>query len=669
MSQLIICEKPSQAKAVSEALNLNDYNRINGYYTDDTNNIYCTWCYGHLFKRVIDKQKWDIDNLPIIKEPTNNQIQYYQLDDNDGIEQQFKNIAKLIDQVDEVICSTDPDAEGETIYREVVEYLQVDKPQTRMWLKDLTQQGIRQAYNERQDISNYEGLRQRAYARSYFDWSFGLTFTQLTSLMNKEIYNVGRVQTPTLKLIVERYLDNIKFKSLTKYTVDTRITKNNIDTTMTLKKEFEDCFNSKEEVENYINSNPSLSFEIKENDKEIKPPKLHDLGSIQKWANKKLGISPKQTLEKLQSLYERKLITYPRTDCNKISENTANNINAFLGVTIKNVIGEVSAHEALTPTSQYQGDNIDDELDRKIYDEIYFSTLSNTLDNIQAKELEVIVTDNNLIWNKKFATRVDTNDNWTSLAYYQDEKIPNEISAHDFNDIKTISLDNLNLELREYQTKPKPLYTESSLISKMENIHNEFSDKELVSTSKEVQGIGTPATRADIIKNLFDRGYIEYKNKKNIIPTDKGLKLIEVLTYANNPLLDVEYSARLEQQLQDVEHKKDLSGFIKDINDTLIKEVNLKKPLIDKNEEEFSPCKCGSKIYQMNGKYGLYYKCKDCGIQFPDHNFNKTDVVKLLTGDLTSLKQEISKKTGKPYSVQFKLNEENKLEYVFPKRK
>lgn len=651
--KVIICEKPSQAKAVAKGLNLSKYDYDQGYYTNGE--IYSTWCFGHLFERTNPEGKWAAANLPIVKQPTLNQVQFYTLKSDGGVKKQFKNIKSLVSKADEIICSTDPDGEGETIYREVVENLGVSKNQTRMWLKDLTEQGVVEAYGKRKDISEYEGLRQRAYGRSYFDWCFGLTMTQLTTLINNKLVNVGRVQTPTLKMIVDRYNENVNFKPETKYVVDVKLN----DTDVVLKINNEVDFKNLDECNEYIASNPTLVVSKKETKQQsIKPPTIHNLASLQKWANANHNFSAKQTLDVLQKLYEDKLVSYPRTDCNKISQNTASKLNKIFNGEIKNVVGEVSAHEGLTPTTNYHEGLSGNE--KIIYDEIFYTTQANYFEslNVNSKTIELHDQDKNIIWSGKVVENLNNENNFTNLEYYKYYKVSNVVDKNIY-DLVESKLNNLSkqdytLVSRDYQTKPKPLFTESGLISKMENIHNDIEDRELANISKVANGIGTPATRADIIQSLFTRGYVESKNK-NIKPTQKGIDLIEVLTKLNNPLLSLDYSAKLEQLLSDVEDKKNLLEFIENINNNLKAYVSQHKDDIKQSPEDIiCKCKCGDDVIKLSGQYGPYFKCKGCGITFSDHNFSNEEVRTIITGGSSDVKSEKSKK-GKSYKATYSL--------------
>lgn len=645
MSKLIICEKKSLAEHVAKALNCNILRQ--GYFTN-ANDINVTWCLGHLFGRIEPNDQWKLSKLPILQEPSKNQVQFYRLKtEKAGVKKQFDIIKQLLTNAEEVVNCCDPDVEGETIFREVVEYLNCNTNQTRMWFKDLTENELQQAFINRKDINEYQGLREKGYARNYFDWLYGINLTQLTSLLSSETYTVGRVQTPTLKMIVDRYFENKNFTSIKKYLPDILLSEFD---DLQLKCKEHELFNSKESVNNYIKSNPILTLEIgNETQAKIKPPTLHDLGSIQKWANSNLNISSKQTLQILQKLYENKIISYPRTDCHFITNNTANRLSNILNRKFKSGIGEVSAHEAITPISKYV-DSLD-ELSQAIYDEIYYTTLANTYEPISVVKFKINYHDNmnNITWSKGLTKNIsvdNTNVFKTAIPYFKDFKISNEVEASFYDVLQNKSNFDYQMVLREYETKPKPLFTESSLISKMENIHNEFEDKTLIDISKDTQGIGTPATRADIINKLFVKEYI-VKQKNKLIPTEKGIKLIDKLQQLNNPLLNVEYSANLECQLNNVEFNKNLDKFIEIQNKTLTDYINSCINVLPSKI-----CKCGSPLLVVDGKYGEYLKCSNCEVQMPNHNFSQEELDAMFRGEKSNEKT-LTSKTGKTYTTSF----------------
>ena len=645
--RLIICEKKSLAQHVAKALNCSTTN--NNYFSNDE--VYITWCFGHLFERVMGKGKWNITTLPIVQHPSDNQIQYYNLKQDSGVKNQFKTITMLANKSVEIINCCDPDTEGETIYREVVENLNITKTQSRMWFKDLTGTELQNAYENRQPLSNFNGIRARGYGRNYFDALYGINMTQLTSLISKQTYHVGRVQTPTLKMIVDRYNENKDFKQEIKYTPDLIIE----NTSIKLSTKDNDIFTDQDSVINYLKQLGPLEITksnvLKGN---VKQPTLHDLGSIQKWADTNLKISAKDTLEIVQKLYLNKLVSYPRTNQKYITQNTAEKVSKILGRELIAGIGDVgNEHEALTPIAPYCEQLEGNE--KAIYDEIYYTTLANTYQPIKIDKLTINAYDEskNINWNKTISKISEDNTNsFLDLDYFKDYNITNCVDKETFeylvdNPIK------FTYEVRAYKTKPKPLFSESTLITKMENIHNDFDDKELTEISKETKGIGTPATRADIINNLLEKKYIN-KQKNKLLPTQKGVDLINRLEELKNPLLDIEYSAKLEQQLADLQDNMNLEQFMSSHNALINKYIN--KVL---NTLEFKECTCGGKLLLTEGIYGEYFKCGDCGIQFANHNFTQEEIDNMFLGKQSNVKT-LTNQSGNEYDCTFTIKD-NKL--------
>ena len=668
--KLFIAEKPSQAKAVAVALGVGMTGNV-GYYQ---NNLYTiTWCFGHMYERRKIVETWTINNTLKISNPTNSFIEEYE--PKNDVKQQLKIIKTLLkSEIEEIVCCTDPDAEGESIFREVIEANGTKCNNiSRMWIKDLTANGVNTAFNSRKNINEYEGLRQRAYLRSYFDYSYGLSLTQLTTLIanDNKVYNVGRVQTPTLKMIYDRYMENKNHVTNKKQTVDVEIPI--LNSKIELNKEFNDYFDNTSAT-TYIDTLNKSNFIVEcteEKMRKIKPNKFHSLSTLQKFAAKKLNIQPKETLSYLQSLYESKLVSYPRTDCNQITKNTADTLSQMFGLVVQHGVGQVSAHEGLIPTSKYAGDQLTGT-PKKLYDEIYYTSLANCYEAIFVKDKEIIVKDNanKLIWSKKFTQNLMNPGAFKKeLDYFKDFKISSEINKEQMEKIDTLTINDLVFIKRDYETKPKPLLTSSTLISKMENIHLEFEDQELKTMSKETKGIGTEATRGDIIDNLFKRKFIVNKGK-SIVPTEAGVELIEKLINLSNPLLNLEYSANLEKGLKLVEENKSGIEFMKTVNNELEKIVEGNRHLvIVADEERFAECPiCTNDLMIKKGKFGIYYNCS-CGLNIPGNvNITKEDIDLLANDSETSVKT-LKSKTGKDYSCSFKLNKEKKeLERVFAEK-
>lgn len=677
MKKLFIAEKPSQMKSLKESFEPKSKKYI-GYFEGD--NYIFTNAFGHLLEINKSESKWSLEKLPIIlnKEIIGNYISKKET------EEQLKIIYKLLARkgIEEIICSTDPDAEGEAIYREIIESFEfrnnckIKIDQTRLIIKDTTKTGLKEQYKVRRPISEYEGLRQRAYARAISDYTIGINLTQCLTLKSGILFTVGRVQTPTLKLIVDRYYENKSHKKIIEYGFEIKTTNNNI---MLSNKEHK--FISLEAVDSFILNN-KLNFElnIKKNMKKLKrkPPKLYDLATVQKWANNKLSLKAEETLKVLQSLYEKGYITYPRTDCKLITEETANRLNAYFGSKeikgiklnthiSKQCVGEVTAHEGLTLTEKAPKENELNEVESKIYNQIKNIFISNYLNCIEVEETEYFtyITD---VKEYKYSMKNYEILESGYLDFYDDQPFSNIFEVDEeilFNGTKT----------KKIESKPKALYTEASLITKMQNIHNDTDfevEEEIKELSKEIEGIGTPATRGSIIKGLFDREYVENKGK-SIIPTKKGEELIKILKELKSPLINLNYTAKLEKKLQEVESKRNLEGFLDGINnftkENLESILNGKIQKTKENQEHLGQCpKCKDniiKIVTKTKKNMFICKNKGCDFTFPVYlNLCEKDVKKLLEGNKSSVKKKKSKE-GKEYKVRYFLdNFEIKQEFV-----
>lgn len=656
MKKLIIAEKPSQRKEIEKALG-------------DGNYIY-TNAIGHLFELKKTNETWNEENLPIYL--NDNIISNYTL--KKDTQDQFNIVKKNLNKdIDEIICATDPDAEGEIIFRTIVEHLNIQNiKMSRLIIKDLTPTGLRQQFTIREDIKKYEGLRERGYARAFTDYLFGVNFTQALTLKSGIKSNVGRVQSPTLKFIVDRYNENKNHVKSYKYKCQIAYDGYIFNT----KEEYETKSQAevdKQRLINYLENKPDLQ----ENSKlsKLSPPKLYDLTDIQKWSNRKLNLSTSETLKIVQSLYEKGYVTYPRTDSKFITEDTKSKLEQeyqdytlvdILNNSIKKneelnkqVVGKVETHEGLTPTGKSINKEQLNQNELAIYDEIEKVFLSNFLNEatIEKKVLNIDGIEEYTNTSKKINI-----EGYLNLYKNFKEK------DFDKTDDKTFKIDILEIE-----SKPKPLFTESTLLSKMQNIHLDIEDEELRELSKETQGIGTPATRSGIIKSLFDNELItEEKNK--IIPTKKGITLINNLMLTNSALLNIDFTAKLEQDLKNVERNKSFDVYyskIKEYTKEIVHDI-LESDIEKQNSSQnifIGKCpKCNSDIIKIRTKTNKnWFTCsnKGCDFNFPVYtNVTQNDIKKLLMGEKSSPKSKVSK-AGKNYKIVYYINKNNKLEQEF----
>lgn len=676
--KLIICEKPSQAKQVKAAVG-DEYIVIGAV--------------GHLLELELSNDKaWDLGKLPIY--PKQNSLDGKQIENYNLKENTKKQYLKIKEELDknpiEVVCGTDPDFEGEVIFRTIIEYYQsqggnVTNNQKRLILKDTTLEGIKEQMKLLEPIEKYDGWRSRAYGRAYADILLGINATQALTLNAGgagNLLSVGRVQTPTLKLIVDRYKENKDHKKTFKYAVEFNYEK--IVLTNSNQR-----FDTSDEVKKFITSlNKSYLTNVVATQKEIKPPKLHSLSTLQKTMNKKYKMKASDVLSVLQKLYDGQYTSYPRTDCQVLTEKTANglkeiirnkinNINTYLEDNLtfndnynKQIVGEVSAHEGITITSKIPDVDKLSTIEMNVYKEILFTCLANFMDTLKVKEEEVSIVVNDIVYNKviKFNLSKQENKQTFNDLYKVDIKFDESKSY--------INLYNKNLKYiisdKKIESKPKELFTEGTLLDAMKNAGKNTDSKDIF---KDIEGIGTPATRSGIIETLYKRSYIiEEKNK--LIPTEKGVELIELLEELNNPLIDIEYTAVLENQLRELEDGGDFDEFIDQIKE-LVQEIiisaNGSTKKLSSLDSSLGECpKCNGQVISIKGKHGKFYGCtsKECNFKINSfYKLTEADVTNMLLGNRSSVKNCTSK-AGKNYKAKYYLKDDSiEMEFYNPKKK
>lgn len=573
MKKLFIAEKHSQCKSLMETFEPTSTKKT-GYW--EGNNYIFTYAIGHLYRLKCNEFAKDINLLPYLFNPAEvaNPINYYEANKKTLPQLKVVNKQLIRNDISEIICATDPDAEGEAIYRTIVENVGISKNinQTRLIIKDTTVEGLKKQFKIRKPISNYEGLRQKAYTRALTDYTLGINLSQAFTIKAKAKtpFSVGRVQTPVLKMIVDRYIANVNYVKKIHYQIKFKYNELDIH-------ESELKFKTVDEANAYINSKvgENIVFDINAKDVKSLPPSLYDLADIQKFGVDKLSISPLKTLAVVQSLYEKKLVTYPRTDCKIITNETAEMLDSFYGgITVnsitlteninKKVIGDVNAHEGLTLTAQKA--NLQDlsKLELDVYNEIKNRFLANYLKNATAQKIEVESKSESTHFKGGFNAILEKG----YLELLNDKPFKNLVSMDELEQIqsdlsKPIQISRKNLLVNEIVSPRPALYTESSILSKMQNIHADIDDVDLKKITKNIEGIGTPATRGTIIENLFKQNYIQKKGK-GLIPTDKGIFLINELQKQENPLINAEYTAILEKALIEVEKIKILKNILMD---------------------------------------------------------------------------------------------------------
>lgn len=595
--KLIIAEKPSVAKDISRALGI--LKKKDGYYEDQ--NLRITWAVGHLVAlaepQQINKewQKWQKDYLPMLP-------QKWPLIVLSKSKKQYQVVKSLMlcKKTTSLICATDAGREGELIFRYIYEKASCSKPFQRLWLKSLTPQGIKNAFNRLKDGNDYNPLADSARARSRADWLVGMNLSRAYSLQHHETYSVGRVQTPTLAMIVDRdqaikdfqpeefvelkgifaKLQNPEGKNFTTFFVDHNIKEKDFLKQRRLK--------AGDPRIDYLQKNfregSSQIKKIIDKDKTIQPPLLYDLSSLQRHANQLFGFSAQKTLDICQKLYEsKKMITYPRTDSSYVGKleaqqfpKIADKIKQPYQLLLPNDVGQapigkpyvnekkVTDHHAILPTGVI-AEHLRPE-EQQIYDLIcrrflalwlkpYVScTKTIEVDWQITKQDEIYINLQPFLFVGKFTTVKEAG--WKILEWDidvpQSRRRDEDSSLNDSDSLPELTI-NVKVKAQELKklkgkTKPPSHHNEASLLALMETAGSLLEDEELKEALKE-RGLGTPATRANIIEQLIHKKYIERRGRK-LLATDKGFKLISLV----HPFLkDPSLTGNWEEKLSHIE--------------------------------------------------------------------------------------------------------------------
>ncbi|MEG2278155.1 MAG: DNA topoisomerase 3 [Odoribacter sp.] len=556
--KMCIAEKPSVAKEIANILGATT--RRNGYMEG---NGYCvTWTFGHLCglqdpNEYTEKwQKWDMSMLPMI--PSKFRIK---LINDEGIKKQFAVIEELVAKAEEVINCGDAGQEGELIQRWVLTKAKCKVPVKRLWISSLTEEAIREGFKKLMDSKDFDTLYAAGSARAIGDWLLGMNATRAYTLKygtGKNVLSIGRVQTPTLALIVERQKAIDHFQPETYWEIRTDYRGGFFSYT-------QGRFTKKAEAEALLEKITPQELEItgSERKKAMEhPPKLFDLTLLQVECNKKFAFTADHTLKLIQSLYEKKLTTYPRVDTNFLPNDQYPKVAGILkglkpyealtkpileGKTIRKspkVFNDkkITDHHAIIPTGVFSYDLSPDE--KRVYDlvarrfiAVFYPDceIANTTVLARVGEEEFKATGKQIIapaWRVVFGGNTEKQNEENVLPVYE----RGEHGAH-------------RPELQEKDTQPPKYYTEADLLRAMETAGKQVEDEELRDLMKE-NGIGRPSTRANIIETLFKRQYIR-KDKKRLIATTTGMELIG--TIRNELLKSAELTGQWEKKLRRIE--------------------------------------------------------------------------------------------------------------------
>ena len=567
---LVICEKPSVAMSIAKVIGATG--RQDGYY--EGGGYIVSWCVGHLIQMaspsVYDEKygKWKLEDLPIIP----GMYKYEVVKATWG---QFNTLKRLMNskEIETVINACDAGREGELIFRLVYEQAGCKKNIKRLWISSMEDVAIKEGFRQLKEGKEYENLYQSALARSKADWLVGMNMSRLYSLIYNQNYSVGRVQTPTLAMIVKRDDEIAVFKKEKYYIGELYFTGFTLST---------DRIDSLEIVEDLVNvvGNKIIVRNVEKKEKITKPDLPFDLTTLQRECNKYFGYSAKQTLDYVQSLYEKKMITYPRTDSRYLSKdmiiNTINNIlgkNDFDTKRIKVIFNsaKVTDHHAIIPTVSSLEEDMSTipESERKIYklilNKLHASVGYPLIENIT--KIVAVYESQGDVFEFKASGKVITDEGFTKYLKQYGSKKNEDVVLPDVNvgDVLKIK----DKEIKEKYTTPPKYFTEDTLLKAMETAGNDALEK-----GAEVarRGLGTPATRAGIIENLISKDFIE-RDKKNLIATKKGKALIEIV---EDNFKSAKTTAKWEIKLSDIalgkaSNEAFLTGIESEIKETIAK--------------------------------------------------------------------------------------------------
>ena len=597
--KVCIAEKPSVAREIAAVLGANSKN--DGYF--EGNGYAVTYTFGHLctlFEPNDYKpywKSWDLNNLPMLPEKFMTKVV-----DNDGIKKQFNIVKKLFDKADVIINCGDAGQEGELIQRWVINQAEYKGEVQRLWISSLTTEAIKEGFQNLKSAADYDNLYYAGFSRAIGDWLLGMNATRLYTLKHggyKQVLSIGRVQTPTLAMLVQRFKEIENFKPTPYWELQTKYR----DTLFSYE---EGRFFKKEDGQILSNKVQVHDFEIvsitKKKGNEY-APKLFDLTGLQVYCNTKFGFSADETLKIVQKLYEQKVVTYPRVDTTFLPNdiypkvpgilekltNYSELTKPLLGKKIKKsprVFNDkkVTDHHAIIPTGvqmnlQYNQQQVYDIIVKRFIAVFYEDCkVANT--NVVGKVLDVnFKTSGKEILEKGWRVVFETTkkDNQTNPV---GDKENSKKKAKEIKLLPTFVKGEKGPHepsFTEKETKPPNQYTEASLLRAMETAGKQVDDDEMRELMKE-NGIGRPSTRANIIETLFRRKYIE-RRKKQVLPTTIGVQLIE--TIQNKLLKSAELTGLWEKQLKEIEKGKYNAGsFIKNMKqmvDHLVYEVRSEK--------------------------------------------------------------------------------------------
>lgn len=690
MNKLILAEKPSTAKILAHVVGAREkiYSKNGRAYCFYGNNYYVVNARGHLYglgepEDYGNSKKYNIEELPMFPD-------FKIFPCGEDTEELRSLISELMnkDDIDEIICATDAGREGELIFRHIYEANHCTKPVKRLWCSSMTDEAIREKLKNLPPDSDYDGEYYAALARQKSDWIIGMNLSRLYGVLDNYAHHIGRVKTPVLSIIVERDNEIQNFKKSVSYRLE-----------MPGGALSETAYDSREEAERQMrsaNGKEISVISVKSEEKSKNRPLLHNLTSLQQEANEQYGYTAKETLDAAQSLYEKRLLTYPRTDCNYISEDMKNSVIRIVdriaaipeyaeradrltiqGLNLDERVvnnGRMNGHEhhAIIPEAFTGKADALSEIEKNIYGLVVNRLLCAVDKPYKYTETNYIFDCNGITY--KLKTEVPVQIGWKEYdREYKDENA--SIEKYTEGNIFTAE----GITVKEIEAQPPKHYTDATLLSVMSNIDNRINDKSLKSAVSG-KGIGTEATRAEVIEDLIRAGYAE-RNHRNIVSTQFGRDFIASVP---DSVKSVERTAEWEQIFTSIKEKGiSAEPFIRDVKDYVRSVIELEKspdrnrtPVHSDNpnspkREPVGICpRCGKNIYEGKKNYYCESGKDGCGFTlWKEDKFLKSSVtpekaVKLLNGE--PVKMKAVSRDGEEYEAEYVLEDTGK--YINLKR-
>jgi len=687
MNICVIAEKPSVARDIARIVGANS--KQDGYL--EGNGYLVTWAMGHLIALAMPEAYgftvYKAEDLPICPNPFQLIVRQVRKDkdyiSDPAALKQLKVIRSCFDKAGRIIVATDAGREGELIFRWIYAHLGCRKPFDRLWISSLTDKAIREGMANLKSGSHYDSLYYSAKSRSEADWLVGINASRALSIARKGGYSLGRVQTPTLAMVCRQYIENRDFSSVPYWKLSAFTEKEGMSMKAIGVTDYESGASAQTALA-ALRSQSRLTVEsVTRKVGGTPPPLLYDLTALQKDANRRHGFSADKTLSIAQSLYEKKITTYPRTGSRYISEDVFEEVPALLRK-IRETLptplnrhsvdnAKITDHHAIIPTGETPSGMSADET--TIYQMVVNRFVEAFSPDSEEERMQVRFTDGTNTFTWKAYRQISLG--WKAIQ--KGKKVEAEIKEDGDEQILP-SLPNLaegeilpliNVEITEHGTKPKPLYTEATLLSAMENAGKEVEDAESKKAMADC-GIGTPATRANIIETLILRDYIR-RDKKTIIPTEKGLAVYEIVK--DKKIANAEMTGSWELALAAIEAgKMPFERFAQGINSyvgTICEELLS----LSSEQKSYPAYRCPKCDNESVGIYAKVAKCrnKDCNFhifrEICGTLLSEDNIQDLITTGRTPVLNGLTSKAGKKFNARLVLKDNYTTTFEFEQNK